>query len=71
MVPRATHDRYTHYRGGPMPESRYWRLGMKKSLRREIILCLEFIGTARENRRRGAVIDVLINPISVYREENE
>ncbi len=54
-----------------MPESRYWRLGMKRSLRREIILCLEFIGTARENGRRGAVMDVLIHPISVDREENE
>jgi hypothetical protein len=58
-APRATHDRFIHYRGGPMPESIYWRLGMKRSLRREIILCLEFIGTARENGRCGAVIDVL------------
>jgi hypothetical protein len=50
MVPRATHGRYVHYRGGPMPESRYWRLEMK-------LVIYEWVAERREVVVRTPVID--------------
>jgi len=58
-----THGRYAHYRGVPIPRSRYCLLGTKRTLPQAIIQCREIMRTVRENGRQlccGRCVDALI-----------
>ena len=58
-----THGRYAHYRGVPIPRSRYCLLETKRTLPQAIIPCREIMRIVRENGRHlccGRCVDALI-----------